>query len=264
MTEHDGTSIIILLVLSIKHMALVADLMDLERAQRRARVFVKLEAAAAGRDGGWAQCEPGRQQQGEMAAGPNHSSNTAGSLQVSYLANVVRLSQSPEALFNHWAWELVVRLKLCSNHPCNTQDQSPFNSSFAAPELNESANLHPLSKAVKAGIPIGCYLALSMTSIGHSIDKFCSEGIPLLGVLIQSKHLKAVVHVLDKILPLFYPCQYYLLKNEQFLMYMQLFLQTDSGVLQGMTQQVTQKVAQHLTGISYGENIKLLNSMIQV
>ncbi|XP_060677815.1 ectopic P granules protein 5 homolog [Hemiscyllium ocellatum] len=183
--------------------------------------------------------------------------------QVSYLANVVRLNQTPEALFNHWAWELVVRLKLCNNQPCTTQDQSPFNSSFTAPELNESPNLHPLSKAVKAGIPIGCYLALSMTSIGHSIDKFCSEGIPLLGVLVQSKHLKAVVHVLDKILPLFYRCQYYLLKNEQFLMYMQLFLQTDSGVLQGMTQQVTQKVAQHLTGVSYGENIKLLNSMIQ-
>ncbi|XP_059504787.1 ectopic P granules protein 5 homolog isoform X2 [Stegostoma tigrinum] len=170
--------------------------------------------------------------------------------QVSYLANVVRLSQTPEALFNHWAWELVVRLKLCNNHPCKTQDQSSFHSSFAAPELNESPNLHPLSKAVKAGIPIGCYLALSMTSIGHSIDKFCSEGVPLLGVLIQSKHLKAVVHMLDKILPLFYPCQYYLLKNEH-------------GVLQGMTQQVTQKVAQHLTGTSYGENIKLLNSMIQ-
>uniref|UniRef100_UPI00398EE457 ectopic P granules protein 5 homolog n=1 Tax=Pristiophorus japonicus TaxID=55135 RepID=UPI00398EE457 len=182
--------------------------------------------------------------------------------QVSYLANVVRLSQTPEALFNHWAWELVVRLKLRTNHPCNDQGWSSINS-IAAPEMDESSTLHPLSKAVKAGIPIGCYLALSITSIGHSIDKFCSEGIPLLGVLVQSKYLKAVVHVLDKILPLFYPCQYYLLKNEQFLMCLQLFLQTDSGVPQGVTQQVTQKVAQHLTGISYGENIKLLNSMIQ-
>ncbi|XP_078075622.1 ectopic P granules protein 5 homolog isoform X3 [Mustelus asterias] len=183
--------------------------------------------------------------------------------QVSYLANVVRLNQTPEALFNHWAWELVVRLKLHNNHPCNDQRWPPINNVIAAPEMNESPTLHPLSKAVKAGIPIGCYLALSITSIGHSIDKFCSEGIPLLGVLVQSKHLKALVYVLDKILPLFYPCQYYLLKNEQFLTCLQLFLQTDSGVLQGVTQQVTQKVAQHLTGVSYGENIKLLNSMIQ-
>ncbi|XP_067888811.1 ectopic P granules protein 5 homolog [Heterodontus francisci] len=183
--------------------------------------------------------------------------------QVSYLANVVRLSETPEALFNHWAWELVVRLKLRSDHPYNDQGWSPINSSLTAPEMNESPTLHPLSKAVKAAVPIGCYLALSITSVGHSIDKFCCEGIPLLGVLVQSKHLKAVVHMLDKILPLFYPCQYYLLKNEQFLMCLQLFLQTDSGVTQGVTQQVTQKVAQHLTGISYGENIKLLNSMIQ-
>ncbi|XP_038646712.1 ectopic P granules protein 5 homolog isoform X2 [Scyliorhinus canicula] len=183
--------------------------------------------------------------------------------QVSYLANVVRLNQTPEALFNHWAWELVVRLKLHNNHSCNDEGWPPINNAFTAPEMNESPTLHPLSKAVRAGIPIGCYLALSITSIGHSVDKFCSEGIPLLGVLVQSKHLKAVVHVLDKILPLFYPCQYYLLKNEQFIICLQLFLQTDSGVLQGVTQQVTQKVAQHLTGISYGENIKLLNSMIQ-
>ncbi|XP_078252336.1 ectopic P granules protein 5 homolog isoform X1 [Rhinoraja longicauda] len=183
--------------------------------------------------------------------------------QVSYLANVVRLTQTPEALFNHWAWELVVKLKLCSNHPCSDQGWPPGNNSFTAPEMNESPALHPLFKAVKSGIPIGCYLALSMTSIGHSVEKFCSEGISLLEVLVQSKYLKAVVHVLDKILPIFYPCQYYLLKNEQFLSSLQLFLQTDSVVPQGMTQQMTQRVAQHLTGISYGENIKLLNSMIQ-
>ncbi|EMP40141.1 Ectopic P granules protein 5 like protein [Chelonia mydas] len=96
-----------------------------------------------------------------------------------------------------------------------------------------------------------------------SIEKFCAEGIPLLGILVQSRYLRTVVHVLDKVLPLFYPCQYYLLKNEQFLSYIQLFLHLDSGVPQGMTQQVTHKVAQHLTGASYGENVKLLNSMIQ-
>ncbi|PNJ80670.1 EPG5 isoform 3 [Pongo abelii] len=107
-----------------------------------------------------------------------------------------------------------------------------------------------MKQAVKAGMPIGCYLALSMTAVGHSIEKFCAEGIPLLGILVQSRHLRTVVHVLDKILPLFYPCQYYLLKNEH-------------GVPQGVTQQVTHKVAQHLTGASHGDNVKLLNSMIQ-
>ncbi|XP_010217080.1 PREDICTED: ectopic P granules protein 5 homolog, partial [Tinamus guttatus] len=95
------------------------------------------------------------------------------------------------------------------------------------------------------------------------IEKFCAEGISLLGVLVQSRYLRTVVHVLDKILPLFYSCQYYLLKNEQFLSYIQLFLQLDSGVPQGVTQQVTHKVTQHLTGVNYGENVKLLSSMMQ-
>lgn len=49
----------------------------------------------------------------------------------------------------------------------------------------------------------------------------------------------------------------------RFLSCIQLFLQLDSGT-QGVTQQVTQKVAQHLIGTSTCENIKLLNSVIQV
>ena len=30
----------------------------------------------------------------------------------------------------------------------------------------------------------------------HSIEKFCAEGIPLLGILVQTRHLRTVVHVL--------------------------------------------------------------------
>ncbi|NXY88789.1 EPG5 protein, partial [Alcedo cyanopectus] len=183
--------------------------------------------------------------------------------QVSYLASIVRYGETPESSFNQWAWGLVLRLKLHRND-CVMQHGWP-----AAPgldnvlDMTESVTLHPLLKAVKANIPIGCYLALAMTTLGHSIMKFCAEGIPLLGVLVQSRYLRTVVHVLDKILPLFYPCQYYLLKHEQFLSYIQLFLHLDSGVPQGMTQQVTHKVTQHLTGVNYGENVKLLSSMIQ-
>lgn len=50
----------------------------------------------------------------------------------------------------------------------------------------------------------------------------------------------------------------------RFLNCIQLFLQLDSGTPQGVTQQVTLKVAQHLIGTYSCENIKLLNSMIQV
>ncbi|XP_030323198.1 ectopic P granules protein 5 homolog isoform X2 [Calypte anna] len=183
--------------------------------------------------------------------------------QVSYLASIVRYGETPETSFNQWAWGLILRLKLHRND-CGMQHgwlAVPVPDSIL--DVTESVTLHPLLKAVKAGIPLGCYLALAMTTLGHNIVKFCAEGIPLLGVLVQSRYLRTVVHVLNKILPLFYSCQYYLLKNEQFLSYVQLFLQLDSGVPQGMTQQVTQKVTQHLTGVNYGENVKLLSSMIQ-
>ncbi|XP_065123099.2 ectopic P granules protein 5 homolog isoform X1 [Paramisgurnus dabryanus] len=184
--------------------------------------------------------------------------------QVSYLANVVRLGQTPESSFNQWAWDLVLRLKLHANERSPQDAWCPLPSSTlpSVPEITDSPTMHPVFKAVKAGIAIGCFLAIDMTTIGHSLEKFCSDGISLLKILIQSRHLKAAVHILENILPLVYSCQFYLLKNEQFLSCIQLFLQLDSGT-QGVTQQVTQKVAQHLIGISTCENIKFLNSVIQ-
>ncbi|NXM74896.1 EPG5 protein, partial [Serilophus lunatus] len=188
--------------------------------------------------------------------------------QVSYLASIVRYGETPETSFNQWAWSLVLRLKLHRNDRGVQQGGLSVPACDSALDAAESVTLHPLLKAVKANVPIGCYLALAMTTLGHRqvlfvIEKFCAEGIPLLGVLVQSRHLRTVVHVLDKILPLFYSCQYYLLKNEEFLSYIQLFLHLDSGVPQGVTQQVTHKVTQHLTGVNYGENVKLLSGMIQ-
>uniref|UniRef100_A0A8C6QJX0 Ectopic P-granules 5 autophagy tethering factor n=1 Tax=Nannospalax galili TaxID=1026970 RepID=A0A8C6QJX0_NANGA len=183
--------------------------------------------------------------------------------QVSYLASIVRYGETPETSFNQWAWNLILRLKLHKNDYGIQQTCPVVPFSSTVPDMTESPTFHPLLKAVKAGMPIGCYLALAVTTVGHSIEKFCAEGISLLGILVQSRHLRAVVHVLDKILPLFYPCQYYLLKNEQFLSHLLLFLHLDSGVPQGVTQQVTHKVAQHLTGASHRDNVKLLNSMIQ-
>ncbi|XP_062933124.1 ectopic P granules protein 5 homolog isoform X2 [Cynocephalus volans] len=183
--------------------------------------------------------------------------------QVSYLASIVRYGETPETSFNQWAWNLILRLKLHKNDYGAQQNCPTVPFSSTVPDMTESPTFHPLLKAVKAGMPLGSYLALSMTAVGHSIEKFCAEGIPLLGILVQSRHLRTVVHVLDKTVPLFYPCQYYLLKNEQFLSHLLLFLHLDSGVPQGVTQQVTHKVAQHLTGASHGDNVKLLNSMIQ-
>uniref|UniRef100_A0A8C4I216 Ectopic P-granules autophagy protein 5 homolog (C. elegans) n=1 Tax=Dicentrarchus labrax TaxID=13489 RepID=A0A8C4I216_DICLA len=187
-----------------------------------------------------------------------------GMKQVSYLASVLRLGVSPEASFSQWAWQLLLRLKLHGNaqHP-NGAWSVPALTSNPPPELTHSPSMHSVIRAVKAGIPIGCYLSIAMTTVGHSLEHFCTDGVGLLKSLIQSRHLRAAVHLLDNILPPTYPLSFYLLNNSQFVSCIQLFLQYDSVCPQGVTQQVTHRVAPLLTGTTYGDNVRLLNSVIQ-
>ncbi|XP_028980425.2 ectopic P granules protein 5 homolog isoform X2 [Esox lucius] len=184
--------------------------------------------------------------------------------QVSYLASVLRLGLSPEASFSQWAWQLLLRLKLHGN---TQYPQAAWSTPGSAPnpslELTHAPNMHPVLRAVKAGIAIGCYLAIAMTTVGHSLEVFCTEGVDLLKILIQSRHLRAAVHLLDNILPPTYPLSFYLLKNTQFVDCVQLFLQCDSVCPQGVTQQLTHRVAPLFTGGTYGDMVRLLNSVIQ-
>nr|XP_019956581.1 PREDICTED: ectopic P granules protein 5 homolog [Paralichthys olivaceus] len=184
--------------------------------------------------------------------------------QVSYLASVLRLGVSPEASFSQWAWQLLLRLKLHGNAQRPKEAWSvPALASNPPPELTHTPSMHSVLRAVKSGIPIGCYLSIAMTTMGHSLEHFCTDGVGLLKSLIQSRHLKAAVHLLDNILPPTYPLSFYLLNNSQFISCMQLFLQYDSVCPQGVTQQVTHRVAPLLTGTTYGDNVRLLNSVIQ-
>ncbi|XP_067375939.1 ectopic P granules protein 5 homolog isoform X2 [Channa argus] len=184
--------------------------------------------------------------------------------QVSYLASVLRLGVSPEASFSQWAWQLLLRLKLHGNAQNPKGAWSvPALASNPPPELTHSPSMHSVLRAVKSGIPIGCYLTIAMTTVGHSLEQFCTDGVGLLKTLIQSRHLRAAVHLLDNILPPTYPLSFYLLNNSQFVSCIQLFLQYDSVCPQGVTQQVTHRVAPLLTGTTYGENVRLLNSVIQ-
>uniref|UniRef100_A0AAQ5ZL67 Ectopic P-granules autophagy protein 5 homolog n=1 Tax=Amphiprion ocellaris TaxID=80972 RepID=A0AAQ5ZL67_AMPOC len=184
--------------------------------------------------------------------------------QVSYLASVLRLGVSPEASFSQWAWQLLLRLKLHGNaQNAKGAWAVPALASNPPPELTRTPSMHSVLRAVKAGIPIGCYLSIAMTTVGHSLEHFCTDGVGLLKSLIQSRHLRAAVHLLDNILPPTYPLSYYLLNNTQFVSCIQLFLQYDSVCPQGVTQQVTHRVAPLLTGTTYGDNVRLLNSVIQ-
>lgn len=105
-------------------------------------------------------------------------------LQVSYLANVVRLGQTPEASFNQWAWDLVLRLKLHDNERRLQNAWNPMPSSPPlVPDVTDIPTMHPVLKAVKAGIPIGCFLAIEITTTGHrsviseqNTQNFCHRG----------------------------------------------------------------------------------------
>lgn len=84
------------------------------------------------------------------------------------MASIVRYGETPETSFNQWAWGLILRLKLHRND-CGVQQGWPaIPASNMVLDMTESASLHPLLKAVKGGIPIGCYLALAMTTTGHT------------------------------------------------------------------------------------------------
>lgn len=87
--------------------------------------------------------------------------------QVSYLASIVRYGETPETSFNQWAWGLILRLKLHRNDRGMRHGWPAVPVSNSVLDMTESVALHPLLKAVKAGIPIGCYLALAMTTLGH-------------------------------------------------------------------------------------------------
>lgn len=87
---------------------------------------------------------------------------------MSYLASVLRLGLSPEASFSQWAWQLLLRLKLHGNTQYPQAAWSiPGSAPNPSPELTHAPNMHPVLRAVKAGLPIGCYLAIAMTTIGH-------------------------------------------------------------------------------------------------
>lgn len=89
-------------------------------------------------------------------------------LQVSYLASVLRLGLSPEASFSQWAWQLLLRLKLHGNAQNPKGAWSvPALTSNPPPELTHTPSMHSVIRAVKAGIPIGCYLSIAMTTVGH-------------------------------------------------------------------------------------------------
>lgn len=87
-------------------------------------------------------------------------------LKVSYLASIVRYGETPETSFNQWAWGLILRLKLDANDHDLQLHWPPVAALPWGSKPTETPTFHPLLKAVRTGLPIGCYLALAMTTLG--------------------------------------------------------------------------------------------------
>lgn len=74
---------------------------------------------------------------------------------------------------------MILRLKLHKNDYGMQQSCPTVPFCSTVPDMTESPTFHPLLKAVKAGMPIGCHLALAMTVMGHR----CIVGATPLGLL---------------------------------------------------------------------------------
>lgn len=106
------------------------------------------------------------------------------------MASIVRYGETPETSFNQWAWNLILRLKLHKNDYGIQQNCATLLFSSTVPEVTESPTFHPLLKAVKAGMPIGCYLALAMTAVGHRYS-VCVELLGLLNLVVSDSGISS-------------------------------------------------------------------------
>ena len=71
-------------------------------------------------------------------------------------------------------------------------------------DLHHDASLMSLSHAVKTEGPLACYVALSVSMIGHETDLFCHEGVDLLQVLMDSRQFIPAMRVVKNVSPRFF------------------------------------------------------------
>ncbi|XP_064630038.1 ectopic P granules protein 5 homolog isoform X2 [Lineus longissimus] len=167
--------------------------------------------------------------------------------------SALRSTPTNEQQFVTWAWELVIKLHL------HHQDQPKFDhdaASFPVPDINSDEMLAPLQKSLKSNNPLGSYVALVMTKVGHETGDFCMEGIPLLQNLVTYSHHRVAIHAIANIVPQFYLFQDYLVQNERFSSIVQKILSADESYL---------KMAKSLLFSEFpGALTKLFMAMIQV
>ena len=107
-----------------------------------------------------------------------------------------------------WAWQLVLKLRLhvfdCYPNHLPWMLIHPHKAFASIRQLEDDPNLLVIRQNLPG--PFASFVALSMTSVGHSIPEFTTTGLDLLVALSAADQQRAVVAVLYNILPLFITC----------------------------------------------------------
>ncbi|XP_033099652.1 ectopic P granules protein 5 homolog isoform X3 [Anneissia japonica] len=186
---------------------------------------------------------------------------SGGILKVSQIATNIRSMLTTEQSFDVWAWEVLMKLHLHINdQPCQALLPSGSRSGPEGFEEHLDIHLDPVlylvQKGVKNNTPVACYVAVSMTKIGHVVEDFITHGLKYLQVLIDANNQKMCIPLLGMVVKTFLKenKQKYLVTNEKFLNIIWCILQADTN---------NSRITQRFFQTSFpGETTKCFTSMI--
>ncbi|XP_022249483.1 ectopic P granules protein 5 homolog isoform X2 [Limulus polyphemus] len=133
--------------------------------------------------------------------------------------------------FTVWAWDLLLtlRLHLCDSPKTNWRDVIEWRdiSLQTLPDLHQSSWLHSLLRAVQDKQPVACYVAIAMTTVGHSTEALSKDGFRLLTALMLREQYIPAIHVLCWITLVFVKNIGALMTNKSFLSDLQYVVTAD-------------------------------------
>ena len=148
---------------------------------------------------------------------------------VQFLASFSRSWNSSSLV--QWAWHMVLKLRLhtfdCFPDHLVWMLHHPQRAFRAVRHLQEDPQLLVLRQSPPT--PFSCFVALSMTSAGHSVPEFCTTGVDLLSALSMADQHRPVVAILHHLFPLLVTCPDVLYDQSKLLDVFQRLVQADSG-----------------------------------
>lgn len=126
-----------------------------------------------------------------------------------FLADSVQFLSSFSRSWNsanlvQWAWHVILKLRLhtldCYPEHLLWMLHHPQKAFRAVRQFQDDPQLQVLRQNV--ALPFSCFVALSMTSVGHSLPEFCSTGVDFLSTLSAADQHRPVVAVLHNLFPL--------------------------------------------------------------